>query len=143
MGYLSREDRLARRMDPGLVLEGGRSVIVSSLFYWPGQSGFPSLAPSAATSIHSSQRRRRQDRPREAAAAEDLPRDGAGASGPRGLVSSYAWGDDYHAVMGERLHALAKFACELCGGDSRWYVRSPTLSLTRSLAPPFPRSFAE
>ena len=59
MGYLSREDRLARRMDPGLVLEGGRSIIVSSLFYWPGQSAFPSLAPSVTQASQLRQRVRR------------------------------------------------------------------------------------
>ena len=47
MGYLSREDRLARRWDPRIVLEGAQSLIVSSVFYWPGRSGFPATSTPA------------------------------------------------------------------------------------------------
>uniref|UniRef100_A0A7S3FQT5 4Fe-4S ferredoxin-type domain-containing protein n=2 Tax=Chloropicon roscoffensis TaxID=1461544 RepID=A0A7S3FQT5_9CHLO len=91
MSYLSRQDRLDRREDPKIVLEGARSIIVSSVYYWPGKSGFPwnrTTDPSR----------------------------------PRGKVSSYAWGDDYHSVLGAKLRDLASYAVGLCGGNSRWYV---------------------
>ena len=94
MGYLAREDRLERRKDPRVVLEGARSVIVSSLFYWPGKSGYD------LNTERGSRSRGRQ----------------------RGIVSSYAWGNDYHVIMGKKLHELARYACELSGGNSRWYV---------------------
>ena len=93
MSYLSRQDRLDRREDPKIVLEGARSIIVSSVYYWPGKSGFPwnrTTDPSR--------------------------------SRPRGKVSSYAWGDDYHSVLGAKLRDLASYAVGLCGGNSRWYV---------------------
>jgi len=66
-----------RRRDPGQVLEGARSAIVCALNY---NTEHP----------YSS----------EAAASE---RNGE----PRGWISRYAWGRDYHEVLWERLNALA------------------------------------
>jgi len=97
MAYLAREDRLERRRDPRIVLDGAKSIIVSSMFYWPGKGGFPWPKVS------------------------ERERLGADSEG-RGLVSCYAWGDDYHQIMGSKLRDLATFAVELCGGNSRWYV---------------------
>ena len=96
MAYLARDDRLLRRRDPSFVLEGCRSIIVSSLFYWPGKSGFKIVDKM---SVHTREKERE-----------------------RGQVSCYAWGDDYHVILGEKLKALATFAGELCGGNARWYV---------------------
>jgi epoxyqueuosine reductase len=39
-----------------------------------------------------------------------------------GKVARYAWGADYHTVMGERLERLATSLRDEFGGDSRWYV---------------------
>ncbi|HEV8076252.1 MAG TPA: tRNA epoxyqueuosine(34) reductase QueG [Candidatus Acidoferrum sp.] len=66
-----------RRRDPEKVLAGARSVIVCALNY---NTAHP----------YSS----------EAAAAES-------SDGPRGWISRYAWGRDYHEVLWERLNALA------------------------------------
>jgi len=104
MAYLARDDRLARRRDPSIVLDGAKTIIVSSLFYWPGKSGFPWGKPG-----------------NQPAGAGTIIDRGDGNE-LRGKVSAYAWGDDYHAIMGERLRALAKYAVDLCGGNSRWYV---------------------
>jgi len=67
-----------RRSDPSLVIEGLESVIVCALNY--------NTAHPYST---------------EAAASAD--RDG---TPPRGWISRYAWGDDYHEVMWEKLNAL-------------------------------------
>ena len=66
-----------RRRDPEQVFAGARSVIVCALNY---NTAHP----------YSS----------EAAAAES-------SDGPRGWISRYAWGRDYHEVLWERLNALA------------------------------------
>jgi epoxyqueuosine reductase len=71
-----------RRADPGLLMEGARSLIVVALNY--------NSAPPYSTSV---------------AAAADARNEGGSAS-PRGWISRYAWGDDYHEVLWEKLNAL-------------------------------------
>ena len=74
----------ARRSDPGRVLAGARSVIVCGMNY---NSALP-------RSIE----------------LDDASGEPAGAGpegdGPRGWISRYAWGDDYHDVLRGRLNAL-------------------------------------
>jgi epoxyqueuosine reductase len=65
-----------RRVDPRLALDGARSVIVVALNY---------NAPQPYSTEH--------------AAVRD-------ADSPRGWISRYAWGDDYHEVLREKLNAL-------------------------------------
>lgn len=70
-----------RRISPGRVLEGARSVIVCALNY---NTEMP-YSTQAETPAASSE--------------EKDP-------GPRGWISRYAWGDDYHRVLGRRLESL-------------------------------------
>lgn len=74
----------SRRGDPRLVMEGARSLIVVALNYNSPQP--LSLARSSLLS--------RGER-----------REAAGES-PRGWISRYAWGDDYHEVIQEKLRGL-------------------------------------
>jgi epoxyqueuosine reductase len=39
-----------------------------------------------------------------------------------GAIARYAWGSDYHAVLGERLQALSNVLQSRLGGAHRWYV---------------------
>lgn len=77
-GYAGEMDYLrdARRADPRQVLDGARSVIVVALNYNTAQ---PYSTEQAAVP------------------SEDLP---------RGWISRYAWGDDYHEVLREKLNLL-------------------------------------
>ena len=72
-----------RRGDPGRVLAGARSVIVCGMKY---DSPLPKSIEF-------------DDETRSGASAE-------GDDGPRGWISRYAWGDDYHEVLRSRLNAL-------------------------------------
>jgi len=67
----------ARRHSPAHAMQGARSVIVCALNY---NTALPSSIDAAAQV--------------------------STQSGPRGWISRYAWGDDYHEVLGEKLEAL-------------------------------------
>jgi epoxyqueuosine reductase len=67
----------ARRRSPAQAMAGARSVIVCALNY---NSSLPSSIEACA-----------QVNPQ---------------GGPRGWISRYAWGDDYHCVLGEKLEGL-------------------------------------
>ncbi len=83
-----------RREDPARVLPGVKSVIVCALNYNTEQP----------KSIH-------------------VPPEAPGRT-PRGWISRYAWGDDYHEVMGGKLEALAAALRERFAEpfEARWYV---------------------
>jgi epoxyqueuosine reductase len=74
----------SRRGDPRLVLEGVRSLIVVALNY---------NAPQQVSMTRSALRSREEAR-------------GTGGESPLGWISRYAWGDDYHKVIQEKLKAL-------------------------------------
>jgi epoxyqueuosine reductase len=80
-GYAGEMKYLAdpRRSDVQAVLPGARSVIVCLLNY---QTAHP-LSTEAAVRIDDQK--------------------------PRGWISRYAWGDDYHEVLGKKLDALLEF----------------------------------
>ncbi len=65
-----------RRVDPRLALDGARSVIVVALNY-----NAPQPYSTEQAGVHD-------------------------ADSPRGWISRYAWGDDYHEVLREKLNAL-------------------------------------
>jgi len=79
-GYAGEMNYLkdARRGDPRRVIEGARSVIVVALNYNSAQA----YSTQAAASVID------------------------GEASPRGWISRYAWADDYHEVLGEKLEAL-------------------------------------
>src|SRR5579863_6773424 len=67
----------ARRHSPAQAMQGARSVIVCALNY---NSAFP--------------------------ASTEAWKQAEENGGPRGWISRYAWGDDYHFVLGEKLDLL-------------------------------------
>jgi epoxyqueuosine reductase len=83
-----------RRVDPRLTLDGARSVIVVALNY-------------NSTQPYST----------EQAGVHD-------ADSPRGWISRYAWGDDYHEVLREKLNAfVARMHAQWCEPfEARAYV---------------------
>ena len=69
----------ARRQNPSQVVQGARSVIVCALNY---NTPFPF--------------------------STETPNEFSSSSGPKGWISRYAWGDDYHNVLREKLDALVE-----------------------------------
>jgi epoxyqueuosine reductase len=67
----------ARRNSPSHAMQGARSVIVCAINY---NASFPY--------------------------STGVPDEIASPNGPRGWIARYAWGDDYHDVLGEKLDAL-------------------------------------
>lgn len=101
---MGREDRVARRENPELILPGVKSVIMVGVVYWPGMSGFP----------------------REHKVIENGARDGTTTARDdergRGIVSCYAWGEDYHKILNRRLKLLGRHLNKVAGGMGRFYV---------------------
>lgn len=64
-----------------------------------------------------------------------LPSGEGREAGVRGKVAAYAWGDDYHLVLPERLQALVKFIEEQAGHSiaNRWHTDTGPI-LERDLA---------
>jgi epoxyqueuosine reductase len=87
MKYLSD----ARRGDPPNVMPGVRSVIVCALKY---NSAYPRTVEALRRISNS-----------------ELD---ASADGPRGWISRYAWGEDYHEVLYEKLKSLLSGLRERC-----------------------------
>jgi epoxyqueuosine reductase len=81
----------ARRGDPALVLSGARSVIVCGMNY-------------------------NSDVPRSIEFEEESGADPE-EDGPRGWISRYAWGDDYHDVLWSRLNVLVAEMRERFGDE--------------------------
>ena len=77
-----------RRRDPALLMKDLRSVIVCALNY---NTAHPYSTEAAASN----------------AGEDDLP---------RGWISRYAWGDDYHEVVWHKLNALTAALREKCPG---------------------------
>ena len=102
MGYLHD----TRRRSPGRVLEGARSLIVCALNYNTSLPYSTDVPPecSGEPLSNSSPAELGEGSPGEIPriAQDDTQRHG----GPRGWISRYAWGDDYHEVLGRKLEAL-------------------------------------
>ena len=96
MDYLATERSRSRRSDPRAILPECRSVLVLGVRY-----PTPKAEPVGETRQNSQA--------------------GAGLSG---RIASYAWGDDYHEVLPQRLQALVAYIEKLHGGPvaNRWYT---------------------
>ena len=113
MGYLATERALERRRDPRLILPECRSIVVVGVnYFWP--------SPSAPLPLG-------EGREGEPGQPQGLPLHGnaKGVEG-EGRVARYAWGEDYHAVIPQRLEELAAFAEAEAGRPVRYKVYADT-----------------
>ena len=92
-----------RRANPSLILEGARSLVVVALNYNTDYPYSTDVLPGAIS-------------------AGANP-GGSHNSAPRGWISRYVWGDDYHEVLGEKLSVLvAAMQAQFGAFDARFYV---------------------
>ena len=91
MGYLATPRARARRADPREILPECRSILVLGMRYPAPPAGSAGASQGSASG--------EQD-------PESLP---PGERALRGSVAAYAWGEDYHGVLPERLRDLLAF----------------------------------
>ncbi len=92
-GYAGEMDYLhdSRRLSPAQLLEGARSIIVCGLNY-NTPLPYSTVVPADAEVSW-----------KDAGACSIAP-----LPGPRGWISRYAWGEDYHLVMSQKLEELVQ-----------------------------------
>ena len=105
MHYLATERSLQRRREPRFILPDCSSILVLGMRY-PSANSIP-----------------------------PLPGLGGETSAYAGYIASYAWGDDYHTLLPERLRALVMFIETQVGRQvpNRWYTDTGPV-LERDLA---------
>jgi epoxyqueuosine reductase len=118
MGYLERNAH--KRVDPQLVLNGARSVVVLAASYEGGKKP-EGRNPKAEGRPKSEIRDPKAD---ANLASDPLLTLRVSRFAPHGLIARYARFADYHDVLAERLRILADFVDQLGGPGTRslWYV---------------------
>jgi epoxyqueuosine reductase len=91
MSYMQRGEE--KRCDPEKILPRAKSIVVFALNYFQGNSAHPPTHSSG---------------PASSAAAT-------------GKIARYAWGDDYHEVIANKLHKIDEFFRSF-GGEQKCYV---------------------
>lgn len=114
MAWLARSPE--RRTDPSLVLPDARSMVVVAMNYFVPA---PEIGwrPGGLVRDRRDTKDNRDADTGESAQIKSL----AGRSAVRGVFARYAWGDDYHDLMLERLRVLSVRLAEW-GGRQKVYV---------------------
>jgi epoxyqueuosine reductase len=105
MNYMQRGEE--KRCDPQNVLVGAKSIVVFALNYFQGEEP-PQRSRTAATTVMAA-----------VPAAGDTP--AVTDDRKRGRIARYAWGDDYHDVITNKLNKIDNFLREF-GGEQKCYV---------------------
>ena len=100
MDYMQRGEE--KRCDPEKILPGARSIVVAALNYFQRDGAHPSAQGSGA--------------PNRAAATERT-----------GRIARYAWGDDYHDVIGAKLNRIDEFLRSFAGRQKCYVDTGPVL----------------
>jgi len=104
MSYMTRGEE--RRCDPHQILPDARSIVVFAVNYWQGthrQSGKGAVSASPA-------------HPPDAGLPQNALKGRA-----TGRIARYAWGEDYHAVIDDKLKKIDQFLSGF-GGVQKAYV---------------------
>jgi epoxyqueuosine reductase len=131
MTWLTTERARQRRANPLMILPECKSILVLGIRY-PVPSPLPRL-PMGVERKNESVSFRSEGRKGKMGSACSLT-SGEGQSF-EGRIASYAWGDDYHDVIPQRLGAIVAFIEKQTGVDfpNRWYTDTGPI-LERELA---------
>jgi epoxyqueuosine reductase len=94
MNYMQRGEE--KRCDPEKILPGAKSIVVFALNYFQGNAAHAPLQSSGVASR-------------------------AAATAKTGRIARYAWGEDYHDVIANKLHKMDHFL-QSFGGQQKCYV---------------------
>ena len=99
MGYLADDRARARRADPRMILPEAESILILAAPY--PDPKLASVTPPSPSG-----------------------REARGEGESKGKISAYAWGDDYHITLKEKLIALVSFIEKEVGQPipNRWYT---------------------
>jgi epoxyqueuosine reductase len=114
MAYMARGAE--KRLDPQKILPGARTVISLALNYW--QAG-----PEARKLQHPTSNIQRSSK-LQSSTPKTFEGEVSGAesnNAARGRIARYAWGDDYHEVIEEKLAQIDQFL-QTRGGMQKCYV---------------------
>ncbi len=140
MGYLASERARQRRADPRQILPECRSILVLGMRYPSPDSalledragqGHPERSEGSLAPEKQILRSAQDDALTEAPACHSERSE----ESPRGRLASYAWGEDYHDLLPERLQALVAYLEAQAGHPvpNRWYTDTGPI-LERDLA---------
>ena len=123
MNYLANDRSRACRADPRLILPECKSILVLALPYPDPKLALPSR--NDGTSVLAARR----------VSEVEGTADASNESSISGRVAAYAWGDDYHLVIPEKLQELVAFIEQQVGHPvlNRWYTDTGPI-LERELA---------
>ena len=122
MNYLSNPDRISKRQDLSLLLPGVKSVIMFMSIYWPGKRQLLSY-------LNGKQELNSGESVKDSVTSSNDLWVGNNDSGEekelswrQGNISCYAWGQDYHTLIGQKLKSICEWLHETYGGEGKWYI---------------------
>jgi epoxyqueuosine reductase len=115
MAYMARGAE--KRVDPQKILPGARSVISLALNYWQGAAPVARKHQIPNSNIQGSSKLQ-SPTPEGFATDESNAEPGRAV---RGRIARYAWGDDYHELIEEKLAQIDRFL-KTRGGTQKCYV---------------------
>lgn len=113
MAWLARNPE--RRTDPTLVLPGAKSVIVLALNYYQGGTPYPSPERNESSEAQRAKDGQPSEKPLQTTVNHRQPPQ------TQYRVARYAWNNDYHDLIEQKLRTLADFLTAH-GGIQRPYV---------------------
>jgi epoxyqueuosine reductase len=117
MAYLERERSRMQRADPRQLLPECEAILVLGIPYYPSNQGIGDKGKGRPEPL------------------SPFPNPLSLVERGQGKIAAYAWGEDYHSVIPERMKALVKFLETQLGRTvpNRWYTDSGPV-LERDLA---------